>query len=764
VEVTISCKLSLWVLGLTPLPYEAPVVSKKLPPNKHSKKETVTSNDELVSKTQLVTYLANQKRPQAWIDIAAGLGVQTKREKKSLSGHLSAMLKSGELLFNRKEQYCLVQQSDLETGTVIGHADGFGFLKRDAGGDDMFIPPHEMRTLMNGDRVVASRGKLNRQGKLEARVVEVLERKVKTVVGRFFDVMGVFHVEAENKRIFQHILIPADATLGAKDGQIVMAEISRYPSARTQTIAKVTEVMGDHMAPGMEIDMAIRSHELPSSWSQAVFDEAQRFGATVTEADLVDRKDVRKLPFVTIDGADARDFDDAVFCKKMAKGWKLCVAIADVSHYVKPDSAIDTEAHERGTSVYFPEKVIPMLPEVLSNGLCSLNPQVDRLCMVCEMRIDEQGMVTTAKFYNAVMHSHARLTYDEVGLIFEETEPQLLLKHKKLLPHLTTLRGLYEVMKGAADERGALEFDTFETRFVFDNDRKIKAIEPVVRHDAHRLIEVFMIAANASTASFLAKHEMPNLLRIHEGPSVDRLLKLRGFLSELGLSLDGGEEPKPHHYKQLIASIQNRPDSHLIETVMLRSMSQAMYSPKQQGHFGLALELYAHFTSPIRRYPDLLTHRAIKHVIAKQNPKSFVYSESDMELFGEHCSFCSRRADEATRDVESWLKCEFMMDKIGQEFIGVVSSVTSFGLFVELEKVFIDGLVHITALGDDYYHFDASKHRLLGERTNKSFRLGDSLKVKVVKVSLDDKKIDLALVGAEQKKKVVAKRYKKKRR
>ena len=738
-------------------------MSKKRPPNKQPQKETITLDNALVSKTQLVTYLANQKRPQAWIDIAGGLGVQTKREKKSLSGHLSAMLKSGELLFNRKEQYCLVQQSDLETGTVIGHADGFGFLKRDAGGDDMFIPPHEMRTLMNGDRVVASRGKLNRQGKLEARVVEVLERKVKTVVGRFFDVMGVFHVEAENKRIFQHILIPADATMGAKDGQIVMVQISHYPSARTQAIAKVTEVMGDHMAPGMEIDMAIRSHELPSTWSQAVLDEAQGFGGAVTEADLADRKDIRKLPFVTIDGADARDFDDAVFCKKMAKGWKLYVAIADVAHYVKPNSAIDIEAYERGTSVYFPEKVIPMLPEVLSNGLCSLNPEVDRLCMVCEMRLDELGTVTSANFYQAVMYSHARLTYDEVGAIFEETEPTLLQKHKKLLPHLNTLRGLYDVMKVAADERGALEFDTFETRFVFDKNRKIKAIEPVVRHDAHRLIEVFMIAANASTANFLAKHKMPNLLRIHEGPSIDRLLKLRGFLSELGLTLEGGEEPKPHHYRQLISSIQSRPDSHLIETVMLRSMSQAMYSPEQQGHFGLALELYAHFTSPIRRYPDLLTHRAIKHVIQQSKPPSFNYSDADMDLFGEHCSSCSRRADEATRDVESWLKCEFMMDKIGQEFTGVVSSVTSFGLFVELDKVFIDGLVHVTALGDDYYHFDASKHRLLGERTNKSFRLGDSLKVKVVKVSLDDKKIDLALVGAG-KKKALGKRSKKKRR
>jgi len=722
-------------------------VLKKQNKAKKPSKETLSLNEpELMTKIELLAFLAKQQAPLSWLDIIEGLAVDTKRAKKSLSRQLSAMLHSGELLFNRKEQYCLVQQSDLEVGLVIGHADGFGFLKRDAGGDDMFIPPREMRGVMNGDRVVASRGKLNRQGKIEARVVEVLERKVKTVVGRFFNVMGVFHLEAENKRIFQHICIPADSTLGAEDGQIVMAEMTLYPSSRSQAFAKVIEVMGDHMAPGMEIDMAIRSHDLPNGWSQLVMDEAQYFKPELSEADLLDRTDVRSLPFVTIDGADARDFDDAVFCKKTAKGWKLYVAIADVAHYVGPDSAIDKEAYERGNSVYFPEKVIPMLPEVLSNGLCSLNPHVDRLCMVSEMRLDEKGEVKSSRFYQAVMHSHARLTYDEVGAIFDKSSPELRSKHKALLPHLNSLHDLYEVMKKAADGRGALEFDTFETRFVFDDNRKIKAIEPLIRHDAHRLIEVFMIAANASTASFLVKNKIPNLLRIHDGPSIDRLLKLRGFLGELGLNLEGGDEPKPYHYKKLIASIQGRADAHLIETVMLRSMSQAMYSPEQQGHFGLALDLYAHFTSPIRRYPDLLTHRAIKHLIKGSKPTKFIYSGDDMTQFGEHCSHCSRRADEATRDVASWLKCEFMMDKIGEEFDGVVSAVTSFGLFVELDKVYIDGLVHVTSLGDDYYHFDAAKHRLLGERTNKSFRLGDRLRVKVVKVNLDDKKIDLSWV------------------
>jgi len=740
-------------------------VSKKRPVITTRKSKVEAPDQEsLISKKQLLDYLKEQQTPQDWLAISRGLGVASKRSKKALSSQLAELLRTGELLFNRKEQYCLVQQSDLEAGTVIGHADGFGFLKCEAGGDDLFIPPREMRALFNGDKVLAGRGKVNRQGKVEARIVEVLSRHVKTIVGRFFDVMGVCHIEAENKRIFQQIFIPSDAILGAKDGQIVMVEVTRYPSARTQAIGKVVEVMGDHMAPGMEIDMAIRSYDLPYEWSQQVLDEAQQFSIDTNDVDISDRVDVRKLPFVTIDGADARDFDDAVYCKKTANGWVLSVAIADVSHYVKPGSAIDKEAYERGNSVYFPEKVIPMLPEVLSNGLCSLNPLVDRLCMVCEMQIDEDGRITDSTFYQAIMHSHARLTYDQVGEMLEGSNASLVAKNSTLMPHLLELHRLYQVLKTAANNRGALEFDTIETCFVFDDDRKIKAIEPLIRHDAHRLIEMCMVAANAATAQFLVKHKIPNLLRVHDGPSVDKLLKLRSFLSEIGLSLGGGETPTPSDYKELISKVKDRADAHLIETVALRSMSQAQYSPEQKGHFGLALELYAHFTSPIRRYPDLLTHRAIKHIIKAKNPSRFEYSEPDMVDFGEHCSFCNRRADEATRDVESWLKCEFMSDKVGEEFTGIVSSVTSFGLFVELDNIHIDGLIHVTALGDDYYHFDAGKHRLLGERTNKSFRLGDALKVKLVRVSLDDKKIDLALVGAETSRKVVPKRKKRKKR
>lgn len=721
-----------------------------------------------ISKEQVLTFLRAQKTPQDWLAVSSGLDVTTKRSKRALSQCLAEMLRTGDLLFNRREQYCLVEQSDLITGVVIGHADGFGFLKKDKGGDDLFLPSREMRSLMNGDRVVASAELTNRQGKVEARVVEVIERKVKTLVGRFFDVMGVFHVESENKRIFHHIFIPVAETLGAKDGQIVLVQMVHYPSLRTEAIGKVVEVMGDHLAPGMEIEMAVRSHDLPYEWPKKVLDEAQEFTLEVLQKDIEEagRVDLRSTPFVTIDGADARDFDDAVYCKPTPKGWKLFVAIADVGHYVKGESAIDKEAFDRGNSVYFPGQVIPMLPEVLSNGLCSLNPHVNRLAMVCEMRIDLAGQIKSTRFYQAVIYSHARLTYDTVGALLDNSaETAVVDAHAEIMPALNDLFALYQALKSAAEARGTLDFDTVETRFVFDQSRKIKTIEPVVRHDAHRLIEMCMIAANTATARFLAKNKMPNLLRVHDGPGFDKLTKLRDFLAELGLSLGGGEEPEPLDFKKLVSQIKNRPDAHLIQMVILRTMSQAMYSPEEKPHFGLALDLYSHFTSPIRRYPDLLTHRAIKHVLKGLKPESFKYNKTEMVTLGEHCSHCGRRADEASREVESWLKCEFMMDKIGQEFTGIVSSVTSFGLFIELDDIYIDGLIHVTALGDDYYHFDPVKHRMLGERTNKSFRLGDSLKVIVVKVNLDDKKIDLALVSEPGKKnKLKVKRKKRKRR
>ena len=582
-------------------------------------------------------------------------------------------------------------------------------------------------------------------------MVDILERNTHQVVGRFFLEGRVAYVVPENKKINHEVLIAKEDTDNAKHGQIVVAEILQQATAHCQPLGRVVEVLGLHMAPGMEIEMAIRAYELPNTWPQALLDEISHLKPEVPEAAKQDREDIRKIPLVTIDGEDARDFDDAVFAQTTTKGWKLLVAIADVSHYVHTSTALDAEAKSRSTSVYFPEKVIPMLPEILSNGLCSLNPKVDRLCMVCELIIDESGIVTRSRFFEAVMRSHARLTYTEVAAMLVDSDPKLQSQYAELLPHLQNLYGLYQVMRQQRELRGAMDFDTQETRIVFGADRKIEEIVPVVRNDAHKLIEEFMITANTAAAKFLNRKKMPRLLRIHDGPGVDKLLTLKTFLSELGLHLGGGANPRPLDYMYLLESVKERKDAHLIQTVLLRSMSQAVYSPDTKGHFGLALDAYAHFTSPIRRYPDLLVHRAIRHCLAGHKPETFQYSFPDMALLGEHCSANERRADEATRDVVNWLKCEYMMDKIGLEFPGIISAVTGFGFFVELQSIYVEGLVHIASLHDDYFNFDSTSHQLYGERTGARYRLGDAVRIKVVRVNLDDKKIDFELVQTGKK-------------
>jgi ribonuclease R len=606
---------------------------------------------------------------------------------------------------------------------------------------------------------------VDKKGRREGAVVEILERNTHEIVGRLYKEDGFTYVIPDNKNIAQTVLIPKGGTGKAKQGQIVVAQITEQPTKLHQPIGRIVEVLGDHLAPGMEIDMAIRSYELPNTWSDELLEEIKPLTPEVPEAAKENRVDIRDLPLVTIDGEDARDFDDAVYCKKTPKGWKLLVAIADVSHYVKVGTELDKEAHKRSTSVYFPEQVIPMLPEILSNGLCSLNPNVDRLCMVCELLIDSEGNVFRSKFFEAVMRSHARLTYTEVAQMLVEGDKTLAKKYAPLMPHLKEMYALYQVMRLAREQRGAMDFDTLETRIVFGENRKIEKIIPVVRNDAHKLIEEFMITANGAAARFLNSKKMPKLLRIHEGPSTDKLLNLKTFLGEMGLKLGGGAIPTPLDYMHLVESIKDRPDAHLIQTVLLRSMSQAVYSPELKGHFGLALEAYAHFTSPIRRYPDLLVHRAIRHVLQGKKAESFIYGVPDMVVLGEHCSANERRADDATRDVTSWLKCEYMLDKIGEDFTGIISAVTGFGFFVELAEIYVEGLVHISNLGQDYFHFDPTSHQLKGERSNVNFRLGDSVKVKVVRVDLDEKKIDFELVKKEAAaKKVGGAPVKKKRR
>ncbi len=708
----------------------------------------------IASREHILQLLEHTGKPLRRAEIAEAFSITEEDQLEALRRRLRAMERDGQLLFNRGQQYCVVNNKDLIVGRVIGHADGFGFVKPDDGSDDLFLTPREMNPLLHNDRAMVRIVGIDKKGRREGAVVEILERNTHQIVGRLYKEDGFTYVVPEQKNIAQTVLIHQDGVGKAKQGQIVVAEITEQPTKQRQPIGRIIEVLGDHLAPGMEIEMAIRSHELPHQWPDELLEEIKPLTAEVPESAKADRTDLRKTPLVTIDGEDARDFDDAVFCQKTPKGWKLLVAIADVSHYVRINTALDKEAQKRSTSVYFPEQVIPMLPEILSNGLCSLNPDVDRLCMVCELFIDQEGKVTKSRFFEAVMRSHARLTYTEVAKILVDDDKELIAKHKPILPHLKQLYDLYKVMRISREQRGAMDFDTQETRIIFGADRKIEKIVPTVRNDAHKLIEEFMITANMAAAKFLNAKKMPKLLRVHDGPSVDKLMNLKTFLGELGLTLGGGDKPTPLDYMYLIESVKDRPDCHLIQTVLLRSMSQAVYSPELKGHFGLALDAYAHFTSPIRRYPDLLVHRAIRHCLQGNKPETFVYGFPDMITLGESCSANERRADDATRDVVSWLKCEYMMDKIGEEFPGIISAVTSFGFFVELAEIYVEGLVHISNLGQDYFHFDPTSHQLIGERTGNKFRIGDRVMVKVSRVSLDDKKIDFDLVlkkaGAKQ--------------
>lgn len=673
------------------------------------------------------------------------LGLESEDGVEALRRRLNAMVRDGQLVRNRRGAFCLVNERDLIAGRIIAHPDGFGFLKPDQGGNDLFLTPRQMRAVLHGDRAVVRVVGVDQRGRKEGALVEVLERANHKVVGRLHIETGLGFVQPDNKRLHQEIVVPESEWHGATHGQIVVAEIVEQPTKRTQPVGRIIEVMGEHMAPGMEIELAIRTHELPVEWPEQVEQEVSGLSAQVDESAKRGREDLRKLPLVTIDGADARDFDDAVFCEERKNGWRLLVCIADVSSYVEPDSALDSEAESRGNSVYFPDRVIPMLPEVLSNGLCSLNPDMDRLCMCCEMFVDRVGEVKSSRFFQGVMRSHARLTYDQVAAMLIDGDGDLCQQYAGLLPDLHQLYALYQVLHRARSKRGAIDFDTTETRILFDSEQKVERIVPVQRNDAHRLIEECMLLANVAAARYLLGKKIPSLYRNHEGPPEDKLTNLREFLAELGLFLPGGKEPEAKDYAELLESVKDRPDSHLIQTVLLRSLSQALYSAENLGHFGLSFSAYTHFTSPIRRYPDLIVHRALKHLINGGRPDEFEYSQPRLQGLGEHCSSTERRADEATRDAVDWLKCEYMMDKVGDDFKGIITSVNSFGIFVELDEIYVDGLVHITALDNDYYHFDPVGHRLSGERSGQVYRLGDQIKIKVAAVNLDDRKIDFVL-------------------
>ncbi|MEC9020476.1 MAG: ribonuclease R [Pseudomonadota bacterium] len=733
----------------------------------HAEREAQKYDNPAPSREYLLAALESYGKPITHENMSRMLGIEDEDHLEAVRRRLAAMERDGQVLRDRRGAYALIDKLDLIKGKVLGHRDGFGFVLRDDGKKpDLVLPPRQMRRVFHGDHVLVRISGRDRRGRDEATIVDVIARNTQTIVGVYRSNTPEFGVLIpENPRITQEVIIPHTACGGAKDGQVISAKIVQQPATRVQPVGEVIEVLGERMDPGMEIDIAIRSYDIPAEFPPEVLDQTSEISAEVLEEDKKHRVDLRDIPLVTIDDESAKDFDDAVCAWKTKSGsWKLLVAIADVSHYVRPGTALDDEARTRGNSVYFPGQVVPMLPELLSNGLCSLNPHVDRLVMVCEMNISKTGAISRYSFYEAVMNSHARLTYNKVAAMLDgesEEGEALRREHAELVKPLKNLHELYGLLRSAREERGAIDFDTTETAIIFNDERKIEKIVPRTRNDAHKLIEECMLAANVATARFLDKHDLPALYRIHERPTPERLDKLRLFLSELGLSLGGGDEPTPQDYQALREAIADRPDADIIQTVMLRSMNQAVYSPQNEGHFGLAYQAYAHFTSPIRRYPDLLVHRAIRSVIRGPRQTNTVvrvegapveppskwcpYTFEQMLELGEHCSMTERRADEATRDVEGWLKCEFMSDKLGETFEGTIASVTQFGLFVRLDDFYVEGLVHVTSLPSDYYHYEAEKHRLKGERTGTTYRLGDGLTVQVARVDMDDRKIDFGL-------------------
>ncbi len=734
---------------------------------------------DVPSREDILKALREAGAPLSPAELAERMGVVREATQIGFDRRLGAMERDGQLMPNRKGVLLLASKLDFIPGRVQGHRDGFGFLIRDDGGPDLFLSPREMLKVLHGDRVLA-RVAGEYRGKPDGQIVEVIERRTNRLVGRFLHERGLDVVAPEDQRIKHDILIaPADVG-DAKHGQVVTVEIIAQPTRHTQPQGRVIEVLGEIDDPGMEIEIAVRKFDVPHEFSEAAVREADKYPPTVRRADLAGRVDLRDVPLITIDGADARDFDDAVYCEpvdlgtgsRKRPGWRLLVAIADVSHYVRPGQPLDDDAIARCTSVYFPRRVIPMLPEALSNGLCSLNPAVDRLVLVCDMVIPatgaKAGTISAYQFYNAVMHSHARTTYDQIWNALAGTEELTAARRAmpgapvqlapELLPHVNNLHLLYQLLMQARQARGAIDFDTVETKIVCNEMGRIERIIPHVRNDAHKLIEECMLAANTCAADFMTRSKHEGLFRTHEGPTVEKLQTLRQFLKTLGLTLEGGDDPQGMHYGKLLQQVAGRPDASLIQTMCLRSMQQAVYSPDNVGHFGLSYPAYSHFTSPIRRYPDLLTHRVIKAliqakryvprlegepVVAGRQAKE--HEHAVWEQMGLLCSSRERRADDASRDVEAWLKCWFVKERVGESFSGTVTGVTSFGVFVTLDELYVEGLVHISELGTEYFQFNEGLHELRGERTGMRYRLTDQVQVQVARVDLEARRIEFRL-------------------
>lgn len=710
-------------------------------------REAERYENPIASREAILQLLERCDGPRNAQEVGELLGLTEPDRADALGKRLGAMVRDGQLVQNRRGGFAPVLVTNLIPGTVIANPEGFGFLRPDEGGDDLFLPPYEMRKVMHGDRALANVTGIDRRGRREGSIARVLERGVSRLIGHYSVELGINYVVPDDKRIQRSIQIPADATGGAKDGQLVVCELTQAPDSRRPPIGRIIAVLGDRLTPSLVVETAIHGHNLPHEFPPEVLDEATSIPMTVEPSMLGKRVDLRQMPLVTIDGEDAKDFDDAVYCEPNSDGFRLVVAIADVSHYVRPGTPLDDEAQKRATSVYFPGYVVPMLPETLSNGICSLRPKEDRMCFVCDMQVDRKGEVTGSRFYEAVMNSHARLTYTQVWQAVGEDDADAKAFIGPLLPQVQRLHQLYQVLAKARARRGAIEFESGEVRFVLDNRGEVTQAGMLVRNDAHKLIEECMIAANVQAARHLLAAHVPAPYRVHERPPESKYADLLEFLKEFKLSLPAWNKVQPGDYTKLLKKVRERPDAALLESVLLRSQSMAVYSPDNNGHFGLALDAYAHFTSPIRRYPDLLVHRAIKYVLTGGAPDKYLYTPREMAALSLQCSERERRADEAEREVDERFRAAWMEKHVGGQFDGVISGVTSFGLFVELDDSKVNGLVHVTQLPNDYYQFDPLRKTLTGDRRGNEFRLGDRVRILVLKASMEERKIDFRLVS-----------------
>jgi len=710
----------------------------------------------IVSREAILQWLTACSGPQKLEEIAAHFDLNSDSEQKeALTRRLGAMVRDGQLIRNRRGGLAPVKATGLIAGSVIAHPDGFGFLHQDQAEDDLFLPPLEMRKVLHGDRVLVSVTGVDYRGRQQVCISRILERGIQRLVGHFSVELGICYVIPDDRRIQHTIQIPAHATQGAQHGQLVVVELNQPPHLHGLPIGQVIHVLGERLTPSLVVETAINGHNLPHVFPPDVVAEAAALPVKVDSSHYAARRDLRQLPLLTIDGEDAKDFDDAVYCQPNTDGgFQLWVAIADVAHYVRPGSALDQEAHQRATSIYFPGYVVPMLPESLSNGLCSLRPHENRLCLVCEMQIDAAGIVQQSQFYEAVMHSQVRLTYTQVWNALNGEVDELV---QPVLTPIQHLHQLYQLLAQARQQRGAIEFESVETRFVLDQRGVVTQADIQARNDAHKLIEECMIAANVQAARYVLAAQIAAPFRIHARPPLSRYADLLEFLREFKLTLPPWEQLKSADFTRLLEQVRQRPEASLLESVLLRSQSLAVYSPENHGHFGLALDAYAHFTSPIRRYPDLLLHRAIKHLLHGEPAENYAYSKAQMETLASHCSQRERRADEAQREVDERFRTAWMEQHIGSEFDGIISGVTSFGLFVELDQSKVSGLVHVTQLPHDYYRFDPLRKTLHGERRANRFRLGDRVRICVLKANLQERKIDFKLVlpgkDGERKKK-----------